>query len=59
MDIWNGRPTRHLVLAPKGVRERFAAWLGRSLLTRWEHELRAETMRADAMTESYVEAKRG
>jgi hypothetical protein len=53
-----GRPTRAVAIVPHNTRERLAAWLGRSLLERWDRELAAETMRANAMTEDLV-AERG
>lgn len=45
---WPGRPTRLEVLRPRGLRERLVARIGLSLLERWDKELGAETMRADA-----------
>lgn len=55
---WPGRPTRAEVLAPRGLRERVAVRLGRSLLERWDRELGAETLRADAGWEDLVKLRR-
>jgi hypothetical protein len=55
---WPGRPTRSAFLTPRGVRERLAAWIGASLIDRYDFELHAETKRADAGWESTVECRR-
>lgn len=52
-----GRPTREFFLRPRDWRERLGAWIGRTLIERYEFELSAETKRADAGWASAVEAR--